>query len=131
MKNTLLNYMNMSAVPSSVNIVFKHEDDQESIYSDHDFESIMQWKSSKPVNESPYSTYTLAPWPQGSPCTKKTRFDLDRGYNISPLRHDNRNWIQSHCDNKRQTIQKWRMDRNQWEISKCRGIDDNQRKQGI
>ena len=107
----------MSTVPSSINIVLRHDDDQDSIYSENDSESISQL----PMNESPYLKYSLAPWPQERTCNKALRFDHDRGYNISPLRHDQRHWIRNYCDgDERQKIRKWRKERNEWEMQRSK-----------
>jgi hypothetical protein len=109
----------MSTVPSSINIAFRHEDDQDSIYSEIDSESIRQLKVSNPLKESPYLKYSLAPWPQECTCNKKPRFDHDRGYNISPLRNDNRNRIRNYYDgDERQIIRNWIKERNEWEIQR-------------
>jgi hypothetical protein len=121
----------MSNVPSTIHIVWNREDDQESIYSDEDFESIRYSKSSEPIHESPYLKYSLAPWPRESSTShKKPRFDHpNRGYKISPLHRDHRNWIQTYCyENKRKNIHKWSMERNKWGIAKVRRIDENQKK---
>lgn len=111
----------MSNVPSTIIIVWNHEDDQESIYSDEDSESTRYLKSSEPIHDSPYLKYSLAPWPRN----KKPRFDHpNRGYKISPLHRGHRNWIQTYCyENKRKNIQKWSMERNKWGISK--GIEES------